>query len=250
MGGDNIIDDLVSLRAKFETIKNMGWVESQRNGTTGIGYTFEKLLGKEEEQFPIPDYGTIEIKTRYRNSVENIGLFTAAPDGDYLFSTKRMYNQYGFPEKANPKFKVFYARMGSRWRYAGRYNQFKLVIDKEKKKIRIVCTDKDGKTYDTEVSWSFEILKRKVEEKLKYLAFIKADSMFMHGKQYFKYYNLTFYMIKGFDTFVSLIERDIINATFMIGAYKTGPKQGMMYNHGVRFDIAEENLEKLFIKIC
>lgn len=228
----------------------MGWIESQRNGTTGIGYTFESLLGKEEEQFPIPDYGTIEVKTRYRNSVENIGLFTAAPDGDYIFNTKRMYDEYGFPDKSNPDLKVFYARMGSKWRYAGKNYQFKLYIDNKKKQIRIIAINKAGEIFDTEVSWTFEILKRKVEAKLKYLALVKADSIFMHGKQYFKYYNLTFYMNEGFDTFINLVEQDVINATFMVGAYKNGPKQGMMYNHGVRFDIAEEDLEKLFIKIC
>ncbi len=59
----------------------MGWIESKRKGTTGIGYTFETLLGKEEESFPIPDYGSIEIKTRYRNAKFPITLFNATPDG-------------------------------------------------------------------------------------------------------------------------------------------------------------------------
>ena len=62
-----MIDDLVSLRSKFEMIKNAGWIMSMRDGTTGIGYTFECLLGKEEESFPIPDYGTIEIKPSRSN---------------------------------------------------------------------------------------------------------------------------------------------------------------------------------------
>ena len=245
-----MIDDLISLRSKFQKIKDSGWIESKRQETTGIGYTFETLIGKEEEQFPIPDYGTIEIKTRYRNSKENIGLFTAAPDGDYLFNTKRMYDEYGFPDKMYPEFKVFYAKMGSKLRYAGMNYQFKLHVDKCKEQIRIIAVDKAGKIIDTEVSWTFDMLRKKVENKIKYLAFIKADSIFRHDKQYFKYYNLTFFMIRGFNTFIELIEADIINATFMVGFYKTGSKRGMMYNHGVRFDISEEDLEKLFIKVC
>jgi len=36
------IDDL---KEKFEFIKNLGFVQSKRNGPTGIGYTFESLLG-------------------------------------------------------------------------------------------------------------------------------------------------------------------------------------------------------------
>lgn len=245
-----MIDDLVSLKEKFEKIKSMGWIMSQRHGTTGIGYTFEKLLGKEEEQFPIPDYGTIEIKTRYRNSKENIGLFTAAPDGDYLFSTKRMYAEYGFPDSKDPELKVFYARIGNKFRYAGKNYQFKLYLDKKNEQIRIIAINKAGEIIDTEVSWTFDVLRKKLETKLKYLAFIKADSRFTHGKQYFKYYSITFYMSRGFETFVHLIETDVINATFMIGTYRAGEKRGMMYNHGVRFDISEDDLDKLFIKVC
>ena len=245
-----MIEDLLSLRLKFEQIKKIGWVESQRSGTTGIGYTFEKLLGKEEEQFAIPDYGTIEIKTRHRNSRESIGLFTAAPDGDYLFATKKMYDEYGFPDSKNPELKVFYASMGTKFKHAGRDYQFRIQIDKEANKIKIIALDKVGNIIDTEVSWSLEMIKQKVETKLKYLAFVKADSKFICGKQYFNYYSLVFYMIRGFNTFIKLIEKDIIHVTFMVGVYRTGPKKGMMYNHGVRFDIREENLDKLFIAIC
>ena len=35
----------------------------------------------------------------------------------------------------------------------------------------------------------------------------------------------------------------------MIGCYKKGIKKGQINNHGVAFDIAEKDLEKLFIKI-
>ena len=244
-----MIDDMILLKKKFEVIKKLGWVESQRRGTTGIGYTFEKLLGKEEEQFPIPDYGTIEIKTRFRNSKQNIGLFTAAPDGDYLFSTKKMYDEYGFPDSKNPELKVFYAKIGSQFRYAGRNYQFRLHVDKNKQQIRIIALNKSGEFIDTKVSWTFDLIKEKINTKLKYLALVKADSIFNIEKQYFKYYSLNFYINKGFNTFINLLEYDIINVTFMIGVYRTGTKYGMMYNHGIRFDISENNLEKLFIKV-
>lgn len=245
-----MIDDLIELREKFNNIKEMGWVESQRKGTTGIGYTFEKLLGKEEEQFAIPDYNTIEIKTRFRNSKENINLFTAAPDGDFLFATKRIYNLYGYPDKQNPEYRVFFAKIGNTPRYAGKKNQFKLTIDRKKELIRIIAIDRDKKNIDTCTSWSFKLLKEKLENKLKYLAFIKADTKFNNNLQFFKYYQLTFYMLRSFDTFLNLLENDVIFITFMIGVYKSGEKKGLMNNHGVRFDISENNLEKLFIKVC
>lgn len=245
-----MIEDLVELREKFEEIKKMGWVLSQRKGTTGIGYTFEKLLGKEEEQFAIPDFKTIEIKTRFRNSKENINLFTAAPDGDFLFATKRIYDLYGYPDKQLPQYNVFYAKIGSVPRYAGRKYRFRLFIDKKDKKIKILAIDKGGNIIDTYTSWSFNLIKEKLETKLKYLAFIKADTKFDIDLQFFKYYQLTFYMLRSFDVFLNLIDQDIICVTFMISVYKSGEKKGLMNNHGVRFDISEKDLEKLFIKVC
>jgi len=245
-----MIDDLVALREHFKIIKNKGWIESMRNGTTGIGYTFEALIGKEEERFPIPDYGTIEIKTRFRNSKENINLFSAAPDGDYLFATKTMYDRFGYPDKKNPQYKVFYAKIGTIARYAGKDYRFRLHVNREKELIRIIAIDKIGNFIDTEVTWSFDLLRKKLDTKLKYLALVKADTMFNIEKQFFKYYEITFYMLKDFNTFISLIEQDIINVTFMTGVHKSGTKAGLMNNHGVRFDISEKDLEKLFIKVC
>lgn len=245
-----MIEDLVELREKFEKIKKMGWVLSQRKGTTGIGYTFEKLLGKEEEQFAIPDYKSIEIKTRFRNSKENINLFTAAPDGDYLFATKRIYDLYGYPDKEFPQYKVFFAKIGNTPRYAGKNFRFRLFVDYKNEIIKVIAIDKGGNIIDTHTSWTFKLLKEKLENKLKYLAFIKADTKFNIDLQFFKYYQLTFFMLRGFDVFLDLIEKDIIFVTFMISVYKSGEKKGLMNNHGVRFDISEDNLEKLFINVC
>ena len=47
----------------FKQIKEKGWIQSKRKGPTGIGYTFEELLGKQEDNMPIADFQGIEIKT-------------------------------------------------------------------------------------------------------------------------------------------------------------------------------------------
>lgn len=245
-----MIDDLVSLRFKFEKIKKLGWVESLRQGTTGIGYTFESLIGKPEESFPIPDYGSIEIKTRYKNSKQDITLFNATPDGDFLFPMKRMYDTYGVEDKSFKNCKKFYASISTNPRFAGTNYRFKLQIDRKNKRIKVIAIDKAGNMIDTNVSWSFNFLKEKLERKIKYLALVKANCICNIEKQLFHYYEITFYMLKNFETFINLIEEGIIKTTFMIGFYKSGPKYGQMNNHGVGFDIAEKDLEKLFFKVC
>ena len=245
-----MIDDLISLRDKFEKIKKMGWIESMRKGTTGIGYTFEWLLGKPEESFPIPDYGSIEIKTRYKNSKRDITLFNATPDGDYLFPIKRIYERFGIKDKEYPNCKKFYANISTIPHYTGIYYKFKLVVDEDEEKIKILVIDNNNKCIDPKISWSFQFLKEKLERKLKYLALVKAECYCNIEKQFFHYYEITFYMMKNFNTFIDLLKKGIIKTTFMIGFYKSGPKFGEMNNHGVGFDIAEEDLPKLFHKVC
>ena len=51
--------DFIEFKKVFNEVKKKGWVKSLRKGDTGVGYTFETLIGKEEENFPIADYGSI-----------------------------------------------------------------------------------------------------------------------------------------------------------------------------------------------
>ena len=63
------MNNIILLNKKFDTIKNE-WKKSMRLGTSGIGYTFEQLIGKGEDNFPIADYNGIEIKTIH-NYIKN-----------------------------------------------------------------------------------------------------------------------------------------------------------------------------------
>lgn len=76
---DEILDELIS---KFDTVNNMGWVKSLRDGDTGIGYTFETLIGIEENNDKKADFKGIEIKCKQiKNAAANgkINLFQQAP---------------------------------------------------------------------------------------------------------------------------------------------------------------------------
>jgi len=244
-----MLEDIIALKTKFEDIKKLGWIESMRKGTTGIGYTFETLLGKSEESFPIPDFGEIEIKTQHINSKECTTLFNANPDGDYLFPIKNLHEKYGFPDKKNPNYKVFFAAVYSYANYAGKNYRFRLHIDKKRELIRLIAIDRAGNMIDTKTTWSFKMLKEKLNCKLKYLAIVKANSRYKNEKFYYKYEKINFYKLKGFDTFLQLIEEGIIRITFKVSVYRNGLKAGLYDNHGTGFDINKDKIETLFTKI-
>ncbi len=54
--------NLEEFRQKFQELKNRGFVKSLRKGPTGIGYTFETLMGLDENNLALPDIDGIEIK--------------------------------------------------------------------------------------------------------------------------------------------------------------------------------------------
>ena len=93
-------DNIKLLIEKFEQIKNNGWTISKFKGTGGAGNHFEFLIGKNEDNYSIPDFYGIEIKTKFINSTQPyIGLFTAIPYGEDFFEIQRLNSLYGYPDK-------------------------------------------------------------------------------------------------------------------------------------------------------
>jgi hypothetical protein len=52
------------------------WIKSLRRGPTGIGHTFEQVIGLGENNLATPDLVEVEIKTHRVNSTSIITLFT------------------------------------------------------------------------------------------------------------------------------------------------------------------------------
>lgn len=251
IGGEVMIQTKeYELFKKFATIRKKGWIKSKREGSTGIGYTFESLLNITENSLPIADYNGIEIKTMRILSKKYIHLFNAAPDGDFLYPYERILESVGYPSKRNPKYKVFLsAAYGNEYTNIGYSKKVKLYVNRNEQKIDFIVTDRFYNKIKVDVSWSFDLIKSKLEQKIKKLALIKTAHKFDNKQEYFYYKRIEFYKIKDFETFLKLIEDGTIKICFKINVYTTGVKEGKMDNHGTDFSIKEEEIEKLFNKI-
>lgn len=243
-------DSIKELYEKFVCIKNMGFIKSKRNGTGGIGYTFETLIGKPEENFPIPDFNGIEIKTCRKNTGRNVHLFTAAPDGDFLFPNERVLKYLGYPDKKMAKVKVFNMNFTARkYKTIGWYKEGKIVVNKKDEKIDFIAREIYGKTFPIDTSWSFKMLEDKLNLKLKYLARIIADVKIIDNTEYFHYNQIKFFKLKSFNTFISLIEKGYIKISFNIGVFRNGNKEGKIHDRGVGFSINEKYINLLYDEI-
>ena len=240
-------ENIKKLKLQFIRISNMGWIKGQGKGYKNIGYTFERLLNKEVENLEMPDYEGIEIKTKRVFNKSYITLFSANPDGSYLFEIERIRNTYGYPDSVLRNFKVFNISVFSNnFKRISNTYFLKLNVDKINRKIYLCVFNKKYKLIDNQTFWTFNLLEEKLNRKLKTLAVIDALHKKNKDGEYFKYNNISFYKLRDFDKFVNLIETGIIRISFKISIFRDGKRLGEIHNHGTGFDIKEEELTKLY----
>lgn len=240
-------DEIRLFQKQFRKIKDMEYVKSVRKGNTGIGATFEYLLGKEEENFSIPDYYGIEIKTRRSYSKAYITLFGAVPTGACYYEVKRLRDTYGYRDPKDVNLKQLNVEIfANKLSKAGIKYYFELKVDRSFEKIFLYIYDRKKNLIDRSTYWDFDILKERLYGKLQVLALIKAWTNWIGGCEYFKYYKMNIYILKNFDCFIDLIERGIIKIDLKIGSYHDQKRYGMVSSHGVSFCIKEDDLLYLF----
>jgi len=245
-----MIEEMKMFQQKFETIKEIGWIKERQHGKGSCGYTFESLLNKSEDDFPIPDYHDIEIKTMNDNTKTNLHLFNLTPDGDYLFPIERLLNEIGCRDKDNRNIKILYRSFNSRNYTNVIYGRKAFIkVNYAEEKVELVVLNNRVENINVGVSWSFTYLKERLLSKLQYLALVRASSCIICGEGYYHYHKLSFYKLKSFDTFINLIDSGFIDITFKIGYHKDDKKFGKIYDHGTDFSINVNNLELLYDEI-
>lgn len=135
-----------------------------------------------------------------------------------------------------------------KYKYLQNNKKIKLYVNYKEEKIELLYF-KENKKQEIAVSWSFGILKERIEFKLKYLALVTANNKNINGDEFFYYNSITFYKLKKFNYILKLIENGKIKITFKIRTFKEGPKKGKMRDGGTDFSIAYSDLYLLFRKI-
>lgn len=243
MNNDRNIKDL---KDKFIEIQKLNWIKGSSNGRGNVGITFENILGKERENFPIADYNGIEIKTStnyHRNRY--ITLFSAAPDGPYIYQNQILRDKFGWLNKNNEK--IFYSRITAN-KYTKITNKYymKVEISYLEKRIYLKTLNTITKTSSIECFWNFDTIEEKIQKKIQYLALIIAEKKEIANQAYFKYKKINFYKSKDLATFLKLLGNGNIAICFKIGIYKTGKKKGQTYDHGTGFELLKDKLSNLY----
>ena len=241
--------DFIELKEEFTKIKALGAVKSLRGGSTGIGYTFESLLNKAEDQEGKPDFKSIEIKCKLGYSNTPITLFNCAPKRHGIFATSYIFKKYGYHRYNNINDYIMFERTVYAHNAYKLYDyEFRLKVDYYKMEV-IMQSYHNGVYLEDVCSWDFKILNNKLQKKLTNLAIVYGYPYKYDNELYYKYFKIDFYRLRGFFEFLNLIDNDIISVNFYKKEGKTNFGTPRIDTHGVSFKINKENISKLFYKV-
>lgn len=233
---------------EFNKIKEMGFIESRRFHDTGIGKTCEDFMKVIENNKKSADYkGVIEIKSTRELSEAMVTLFTKSPEPRGT-NTKLRIN-FGYPDTDFPKVMVLHTTFsGDKFNNSKNKFGFMLNIDSSQENIFIKIKDLETDTINDSIVayYPFDVLKEAVEEKLKTIAFIKAEHKKKDGKEFFKFNKAIILYGLTFEKFLSFIKEGLIKYDFRLGIYKTGNKRGTYHDHGSGFRILKKDINKVF----
>ena len=221
---------LEELKERFYLLKNKGFVKSQRKGNTGVGYTFETLLGLDENNLALPDVTGVEIKAHRDHSKSMITLFTFNRKS-WKMKPLDAIRKYGSLDE-NGRLGMYYT-MSLSPNSAGLF----LHVSDEEIAVRHIS----GEIVAT---WELTTLSERFTQKIPALLLVSAHVEERAGIEYFHFYRARL---------MSETSPDLLSDLFKNGSIlvdlRLHDKGKSARNHGTGFRTFEDKLPSLFKKI-
>lgn len=232
----------------FERVKKLGFRVSHRASNTGIGKTYEDLLGVAENNLKEPDLHGFEVKSQRSYSGSYVTIFTKSPTLPKGANTI-LRDKYGGWDEKYPDLKVLHTSI-----FANKFNshksgyRFSLSINDDEQKLYLIIADENENIIDRSTYWTYEVLEKAIIAKLSRLAYVSAETKTNNlGQEEFWFNKATIFSgLKPFSNFLSLLKEGVIMFDIRIGAYKTGIKRGYPHDHGSGFRIKKQDMARLY----
>ena len=227
---DDALTEFVQL---FDGVASRGFVSSLRAGDTGIGYTFETLVGVEENNDQTADFRGIEIKCKQTKENEGnqgkINLFQKGPRWNRRASGKERVRLLGRPNCDG--------HYECHSQVSTTANNLGLKLGSSCEQINLLRND------ESIGYWTHSMLAKRLKEKHSRAVFVKADVRMSAGQQCFHYKELVYCQSPSIDRFVDLVQNRKIVFEFLMSERENG----RVRNHGYPWRLTREDyLSDLF----
>lgn len=234
-----VLDEALSnLLTHFDHIHEQGYIDSMRIGDTGIGYTFESLLGIEENNDRRADFRGIEIKCKQVKETGGhggkINLFQQAPTwAEKLTALERLH---------------LIGQSDDKGRYSC-YSQVTTAVNNLGLSLAQSATSEQIDLLKGTAlfgHWPFKILEGRLREKHSRAVFVKADVRNASGRQRFHYKELIYCEQPSILRFNDLVQSKRIVFEFTMTEKEMRGKMSVR-NHGYPWRLTSEDfLSELF----
>lgn len=222
--------NLDQFKQKFAELKNKGFVKALRKGPTGIGYTFETLLGLGENNLALPDIDNVEIKTHRDNTSSMVSLFTFNKNA-WQIAPLDAINKYGSYDR-NDRLGMYYT-MSLTPNSAGLF----LTVDADELSVQHISGE-------IIAIWQLSEIAARFSKKIPALLFISAHCEERDGSEYFHFYRGQLMRNTSYSLLSELFKTGNLLVDLRLNAQRTRAR-----NHGTAFRISEDKLPLLFQKI-
>jgi hypothetical protein len=228
---------LMRLLNLFDDVSSRGYIRTLRQGPTGVGYTFETLLGIEENNNRGPDFEGIELKCyRLGQGNNNIkkNLFLREPRWiDTHTDMASRVRGYGYiDDESRP---ALYSAVTA----STNCHDFALEASADEEKVFL--------TYNCQrvAEWTFRQLQERLDEKLTHAAFIGAKKRGAAAQEEFHYQTFKYCRHPSVDSFIALVEAGQVIVELRMHV----KENGTVRNHGTAFRLNEDRLPDLFAEV-
>lgn len=236
------MDNQKSIVDLFEEIRKRGWIETRRYGDQCLGNTFEDLIGKKEDNKSEADYKGIELKSHRTITKSLVSLFSKAPSYPKGVNTY-LRERYGVIEEKYGQKMLNTTISGIKENTHRGGHGFKLVVDRNSERIYLRVRDlKTNNIIEDEIYWSFSVLQKALEKKIKKIAVLYGDEKEEKGKRYVRYTSMKLLEGVSLEKLLYSIETGKLLIDIRIGVYASGKKAGKTHDHGTAFRIQLSDL--------
>lgn len=221
---------LEKFKQKFQNLKKQGFVKSLRKGPTGVGFTFETLLGLKENNLALPDIDDIEIKAHRDNSKSMITLFTFNEKA-WQINPLDAIRKYGSLDENG--------RLGMYYTMSLTPNSAGLFLSVNDTEISVQHT-----SGEIVAIWQLSDLANRFIEKIPALLFVSAHTEEKNGNEYFHYYRTRLMR----ETSAELLS-ELFKTGNLLVDLRLHDKETRARNHGTGFRVFEDKLPLLFKRI-
>jgi hypothetical protein len=218
---------LDEFQENFAKIKLAGYVRSTRSGPTGVGHTFETLLGLEEDNIALPDLGEVEVKARRLNSTSLVTLFTFNRKA-WIMKPLEAVQKYGTLDKNG--------RQGLYFTMARTPTSTGLFLHAEEEAISVRHI-----SGDIVATWDLAQLAGQFMKKLPALILVSALSEIRDGVEWFNYTRAQ--LLTG--TSPDILREQILAGNVLVDL-RLHDQVTRARNHGTGFRAREDKLSSIF----